>query len=133
MGGNGGAGGSTMSDIIGLGVGLQAAGAMSGQLGGIFAGMNGQQPAQQPAPQATTVTCAKCGNPLPENAKFCLECGEKVVNLAADEIICPSCGAKTPKGKFCMECGSALARKCPKCGADVPVGGKFCLECGEKL
>ena len=133
MGGNCGAGGSTMSDIIGLGVGLQAAGAMSGQLGGIFAGMNGQQQAQQPAPQATTVTCAKCGNPLPENAKFCLECGEKVVNLSADEIICPSCGAKTPKGKFCMECGSALARKCPKCGADVPVGGRFCLECGEKL
>ncbi|MBQ3951178.1 MAG: SPFH domain-containing protein [Oscillospiraceae bacterium] len=48
MGSGGGGGGSTMSDIIGLGVGLQAAGAMSGQIGNIFAGMNPQAP-QQPA------------------------------------------------------------------------------------
>lgn len=46
MGSNGGGGGSTMSDIIGLGVGFKAAGAMAGQLGDMF-NMNG--PGQSPA------------------------------------------------------------------------------------
>lgn len=130
MGSNGGAGGSTMSDIIGLGVGLQAAGAMGGQIGNMFAGLTGNQ-AETPA--QAIIKCAKCGADLPANAKFCLSCGEKVVNLSESEIICPACGAKTPKGKFCMECGAPLANKCPNCGADVPTGGKFCLECGTKL
>lgn len=47
MGGSGGSGGSTMSDILGLGIGLQAAGAMSGQVGNIFGGMFGATGAQQ--------------------------------------------------------------------------------------
>ncbi|MCR5150990.1 MAG: SPFH domain-containing protein [Clostridiales bacterium] len=131
MGSGGGAGGSTMSDIVGLGVGLQAAQAMSGQIGGIFSGLNNKQ-AESNAP-AQTVKCTKCGATLPEKAKFCLECGEKVINLTENEIICPSCKAKTPKGKFCMECGSPLVNKCPNCGAEVPAGGKFCLECGTKI
>lgn len=130
MGSNGGVGGSTMSDIIGLGVGLQAAGAMGGQIGNMFAGLTGNQ-AETPA--QATIKCVKCGADLPANAKFCLSCGEKVVNLSESEMICPACGAKTPKGKFCMECGAPLANKCPNCGADVPTGGKFCLECGTKL
>ena len=50
MGSNGGGGSSTMSDIIGLGVGLQAAGAMSGQFGNFFNSMNPQQPAQHAQP-----------------------------------------------------------------------------------
>lgn len=50
MGSNGG-GSSTMGDIIGLGVGLQAAGAMSGQFGNFFNSLNPQQQAQ-PAEQA---------------------------------------------------------------------------------
>lgn len=133
MGGNGGAGGSTMSDIVGLGVGLQAAQAMGGQISNIFGGMNGNNQQNANAPASDTVKCAKCGADLPANAKFCLECGEKVVSLAENEMICPACGAKTPKGKFCMECGAPLAAKCPNCGADVPSGGKFCLECGTKI
>jgi len=56
MGSNGGGGSSTMSDIIGLGVGLQAAGAMSGQFGNFFNSMNPQQSAQpaQPADDMAT-------------------------------------------------------------------------------
>lgn len=56
MGGNGGSGGSTMSDILGLGIGLQAASAMSGQVGNMFGGMFGgtgtqpQQPTQPTLP-----------------------------------------------------------------------------------
>ena len=45
MGANGGGGGSAMSDIVGLGVGLKAAGVMANQVGGIFDGIGGQ-PAQ---------------------------------------------------------------------------------------
>lgn len=137
MGSNGGgAGGGMMSDIVGLGVGLQAANAMSGQLGGIFSGFgaNGAQASASPTAEAQTeAKCTNCGNILPANAKFCLECGTKVVNLAENEMICPECGNKTPKGKFCMECGASLIRKCGKCGAEIPTGAKFCLECGEKL
>lgn len=131
MGGNGGAGGGMMSDIVGLGVGLQAAGAMSGQLGGIFSGFAGGVQAPE-APQSN-IQCSNCGNTLPANAKFCLECGTKVENLADNEMICPECGKKTAKGKFCMECGASLILKCAKCGAEIPTGAKFCLECGEKL
>lgn len=60
MGANGGGGGSTMSDVIGLGVGLKAAGVMAGQFGNVFDGVGGtpqtQQPTvqpQQPAPAQT--------------------------------------------------------------------------------
>lgn len=130
-GGNGA--GSMMGDIVGLGVGLQAAGAMSGQLGNIFGGFAaGVQAPEATAPQGN-IQCANCGNSLPANAKFCLECGTKVENLAENEMLCPACGKKTAKGKFCMECGASLILKCAKCGAEIPTGAKFCLDCGEKL
>lgn len=130
-GSGGSGGGSMMGDIVGLGVGLQAAQAMSGQLGGMFAGLTGAQP--QSAPAAQTIPCPQCGTQLPAGAKFCYACGEKIEAANTDELTCPACGQKTPKGKFCMQCGAPLAQKCPNCGADVPTGGKFCLQCGEKL
>ena len=132
-GGNGGAGGGMMSDIVGLGVGLQAASAMSGQLGGIFNGFAGGVQAPEATAPQSNVKCANCGNTLPANAKFCLECGTKVENLPENEMLCPECGKKTAKGKFCMECGASLVIKCEKCGAEIPNGAKYCLECGEKL
>ena len=76
--------------------------------------------------------CPKCGKELPDNAKFCLECGEKIETVK-DGIICANCGEVTPLGKFCLHCGSSIVKKCPKCDSDVPANGKFCLECGEKL
>lgn len=115
--------GGGAGDIIGLGVGLAAAGAMAPQVSQMFQGIN--TPVQEPAAK-----CAKCGAPLPANAKFCLECGEKVV--AADQVVCPQCGSTVPKGKFCPECGHKFQTNCPNCGAAV-TGGKFCPECGGKL
>ncbi len=118
-------GGSVAGDMIGLGVGMAAAGVVAPQLGGMMKGFG--------APISTEVEakCAKCGATLPQNAKFCLECGEKVVS--ADSVVCPECGKTVAKGKFCPECGHKFATSCPKCGADIPAGSKFCLECGEKL
>lgn len=124
-----GAGGSVAGDMIGMGVGMAAAGAVSGQMGNLFKGF-GAPLAEEPS---SKMNCPNCHAQVPANAKFCLECGTKIEILAEDEVICPACGKKTHKGKFCMECGAPLVHKCPKCGAELPENAKFCLECGEKM
>ena len=124
-----GGGGGVAGDMIGLGVGMAAAGAVSGQMGEMFKGFGMNQPAEAPK----KITCPNCNSEVPENSKFCLECGSKIEILNENEVICPACGKKTVKGKFCMECGASLIAKCAKCGAELPTGAKFCLECGEKI
>ena len=94
--------------------------------------MKGFAPAST-EPAAPSAKCAKCGATLPANAKFCLECGEKVVAVSEETVVCPECGKTVAKGKFCPECGHKFITACPKCGAAVTSGAKFCLECGEKL
>jgi len=121
-----GSGGGVAGDMIGLGVGMAAAGAVAPQLGEMFKGFN--TTAETPASEAK---CVKCGATLPATAKFCPECGEKVVS--ADTVVCPECGNTVPKGKFCPECGHKFVTVCPTCGKDVALGAKFCPECGEKL
>ena len=135
-----------------LGVGMGMITGIGGTLGNKVGGMlqdtlNPQPPAGSPsaavqpdapaAPSqapATAANCAKCGAALPESAKFCLNCGEKVMAPADGKVTCPQCGKQVPKGKFCLECGASLASPvCPKCGKEVVPGAKFCLECGEKL
>lgn len=130
---SGGGGSSVMGDMLGLGVGMAAMGAMAPQVGEMMKGFNMGGMVTGQSPVTKTIKCPKCGNELPENAKFCLECGTKIEQLADNEMICPACGKKTPKGKFCMECGHPLIRRCPTCGAEVPENGKFCLECGTKI
>lgn len=110
---------------MGIGLGMMAGvgGTMANVVGGAMSdALNTSNSAQ--------TKCAKCGALLPENAKFCFECGEKIIQ--ADTMVCLECGKTVPKGKFCIECGYKVATTCPKCGADTK-GGKFCLECGEKL
>lgn len=122
-----GGGGGVAGEMIGLGVGMAAAGAVAPQLGEMFKGFGTEA-------QATKkITCPNCNSEVPENSKFCLECGVKIEQLNENEVICPACGKKTAKGKFCMECGAPLVAKCAKCGAELPSGAKFCLECGEKV
>lgn len=124
-------GGGVASDMIGLGVGMAAAGAVAPQLGEMFKGFSVPNSTSNNAQPVTK--CAKCGATLPADAKFCLECGEKVLSVSPDIVICPECGKTVAKGKFCPECGRKFIAVCPKCGKDVPVGAKFCLDCGEKL
>ena len=137
--GGGGAGSGMLGEFVNLGVGFAAAGAVSGQLNEMIKGFNspvGSDPAPTaaPAPVAEASKCAKCGSDLPENAKFCFECGEKVAPaIPEDSVVCPQCGKTVAKGKFCLECGYKFVTVCPKCGKDVVPGAKFCLECGEKL
>ena len=110
---------------VGLGTMAGVGGAVGGLVGGAVSGAVGSVSAGQSA------TCAKCGTALPAGAKFCLECGEKV--LSADTVVCPGCGKTVIKGKFCPECGYKFVSVCPKCGTEIPAGSKFCLECGEKF
>ena len=125
-----------------MGVGMGMIAGIGGSIGNTVGGMMqntmnrtmGQPPTPPPAAAAPGTKCAKCGAAIPQNSKFCLECGEKVAPPEAEGgMICPKCGAKVARGKFCLECGAALAPKCPNCGKDVPAGAKFCLECGTKL
>lgn len=111
-----------------LGIGLGVMAGVSGTVGGLVS----ESISDAVKPKSDRV-CSKCGNSLPPNAKFCLECGTKVGNLSGNEIICPNCGGKTPKGKFCTECGAKLQNVCPNCGKEVPQGAKFCLECGQRI
>lgn len=122
-------GGGVTGDMIGLGVGLAAAGAVSGQVGEMFKGI-----APQPVGQPTGAVCAKCGSQLPEGSKFCLNCGERVVAAIPEGmVVCPDCGETVHQGKFCPACGHRFVTVCPNCGGQLPAGAKFCLECGQKL
>ena len=35
--------------------------------------------------------------------------------------------------QFCIECGNPMEFQCPKCGAITPTTGKFCKACGHNL
>lgn len=124
-------GGGVAGDMIGLGVGMAAAGAVAPQLGEMFKGFT---PNTAESPAHSETKCAKCGAAIPTNAKFCLECGEKIAPAIPDGmVVCPECGKTVAKGKFCLECGYKFITACPKCGKEIIPGAKFCLECGEKL
>lgn len=116
-----------------LGVGL---GTMAG-VGGAVAGTVSEamnDALNQTGMGSVDSKCAKCGAALPANAKFCLECGERIAPVIPDNtVVCPECGHTVVKGKFCPECGYKFVAVCPKCGKEIVAGAKFCLECGEKL
>lgn len=134
-----GGGGSAMSDIMGLGIGLQAAGALGGQIKNIFSDMDPNQQSTQnisdniSESHSEIISCPACGESVQKNAKFCPNCGEKIEIIPEGMIKCPQCGKIVAKGKFCLECGYKFIASCPNCGAEIPTGAKFCLECGQKL
>ncbi len=38
-----------------------------------------------------------------------------------------------PQAKFCLECGSPLALRCAACGTSLPATAKFCIECATPM
>jgi HSP20 family protein len=53
--------------------------------------------------------CSECGCENVETAKFCVECGQNIVNKETENI-CYTCGMISPEGvKFCPECGQNLS------------------------
>ena len=102
------------SSLLGAGVGLGAGMGMGGAIGQMAAQMgqyiNPQQvqtpmqpqapvQAQNPVQNSGGSVCPSCGQPVISGAKFCSNCGAK--------LVCPSCGqAITPGAKFCSNCGN---------------------------
>ncbi len=93
MGSNGGsAGGGVASDMVSMAAGMKMAGAMMGQLDNMIGNIGQTVEQSSPAPEKkeTVIKCEKCGADLPQNAKFCLECGEKVKPAVPDGmVVCP--------------------------------------------
>jgi class 3 adenylate cyclase/tetratricopeptide (TPR) repeat protein len=38
-----------------------------------------------------------------------------------------------PQAKFCLDCGARLVQPCGNCGTELPPGARFCLECGQPV
>jgi class 3 adenylate cyclase len=54
------------------------------------------------------MTCPRCQAQNPEDARFCEECGARLM------LACPQCGAEiSPGKKFCRACGTALSGRVP--------------------
>ena len=119
---------------VGMGMITGISAPVSGAVGSMMAGAVNNA-VSSPAAASGTAKCVKCGASLPENAKFCMTCGEKTEPSHTENtmIVCPNCGKSVMPGKFCFECGSPLALSCSNCGKTLPAGSKFCPDCGTKV
>ena len=64
---------------------------------------------------APTVSCPHCRQGNPVRAKFCLECGRRLVP------VCAACGAEIPEtARFCMACGHPIGRGAAAAPAESP-------------
>ncbi len=152
-----------MTGFMGMGMAMNAGGAMNAQ--NLFA--MGQQQQQQQTEQPRDFDGMerwKCSCGATPAGKFCPECGAKKpepvqagawkcsCGATATGKFCPECGSPKPadadgwkcscgtvnKGKFCQNCGAKKpeeAVKCANCGWTAGVGEhpKFCPECGNSL
>jgi len=113
---------------MGLGMGLM----MPAMFSQYFAGAQAAAP-QAEAPQTTT--CPDCQNDIPQNAKFCPQCGHQQLVFSQ----CTKCGKNlTPSAMFCSRCGQPAEEKqepkfCSQCGTENEPESMFCNQCGEKL
>jgi membrane protease subunit (stomatin/prohibitin family) len=133
---NEGNAGNIMGAGMGLGMGVNLGNVFGATMGDAMSNVQPEAKVAEEPPkeQKKEIVCSACGAVIPENAKFCLECGEKVKPpIAVGMKKCPRCGAVVPEGKFCLECGAKLEAVCSKCGAKLIENAKFCLECGNKI
>ncbi len=127
IGSGGGTGSSMMSEMLGIGVGLSAAGTVGAQLSDVMRSFTPPPPVSavhaQPEVSGWQCTCGFSGN----IGNFCSGCGKS----KAETWDCPLCGTKGITGKFCQECGTQKQEgwECPMCGTKG-ITGKFCPECG---
>ncbi len=120
---NEGTAATLMGAGMGLGMGVGVGGAVGTGMNAIAQNTIGSMQ-QQPANNQQSTICSACQTPNPSSAKFCVNCGQKLVT----EEHCPECGGVVVKGaKFCPNCGKIL------CGKELVSGAKFCLECGNPV
>ena len=95
----------------------------------------GGLPATEQNQASQTVACPDCRQPIPDDAKFCPQCGHQ--QLVFNQ--CTQCGKNlTPNASFCSRCGHKVeqaspSRVCPNCGTENISDSIYCNECGEKL
>ncbi|MGD1995520.1 MAG: zinc-ribbon domain-containing protein [Anaerolineae bacterium] len=68
-------------------------------------------------PPPTGRICPQCQISLPEQARFCPECGSEAVDVAPEPTTGPA----------------PAERVCPNCGADASSEALFCPHCGTRL
>ena len=119
-----------VGEFSNMGIGLGMISGVGGTIGNVVGGIMNDSIAGN---SKSIIPCSNCGINLPENSKFCLNCGEKVIVANSNIIKCPKCSTMTQNGKFCMNCGGKLTDVCPSCGINVEHDGIFCHECGQKL
>ena len=116
------------SGMVGAGVGLGAGLGIGNVFADSFKGAY-QNPNENKSASDGGEKCPKCGHGLKPGAKFCNDCGTKIV--PAGTMQCPKCKADIKDtAKFCPECGAATSAKCSKCGHEMKAGAKFCPDCG---
>lgn len=99
--------------------------------------------------------CKNCGNEIIEGSKFCVVCGEPIVEVEEEVVtlqsfICLNCGyGIDDDSKFCPMCGGDLTTSkekasdliesgkipcyCGQCGALNEERSLFCFQCGQEL
>lgn len=100
----------TAGGFIGLGLGLGVGTGVGNRVGNMMNNigqgpMANQQPQQPQQHQGGSMVCPSCNSQIPQGAKFCMTCGQKIEQA----MFCPQCGSKcAPGSKFCMNCGNKL-------------------------
>ena len=96
-------GGSLMGAGMGLGAGMGMGGAfgqMAAQMGQYISPNPNANPVTPSANPSGSV-CPSCGQGVPAGAKFCMNCGAK--------LVCANCGNPlVPGAKFCPNCGQKV-------------------------
>src|SRR5215510_9255593 len=68
-----------------------------------------------PGARSLPMQCPQCQHENSATAKFCEECGQRLL------LRCPACGFEpAPSAKFCPECGQRLAPPAPSAEGKVP-------------
>lgn len=132
-GGGGGAG--IVGDMLGLGVGMAAAGAVAPQIGTMMQGFQTGLNQQNASPAVGTGWDCTCGTKNIQS-NFCPNCGNR--RPSANSGWDCACGTKNIQSNFCPNCGAKrpepampLTWDCPDCGTKNIVSG-FCPNCGRK-
>ncbi len=63
------------------------------------------------------INCPKCSAQIPDNMKFCTNCGTKLKHASKSQKV----------GK------DIFGFKCPYCSAKISSNSKFCRKCGKQL